>query len=109
VKKKCKQCEDPNLKGMHTCEKRRRPADPKLEEERMLVELQTRFSYMFQEPRKSERSTMIFERNRATGKSLLKPAVVVKLVVPADSWLGAQVVEQRKKQEASKGVKRAKS
>lgn len=97
------QCENPGLKGLHTCEKRRRPDSAQqiqLREGELLDELQVKHGYMLVElTHKNERTSMTYTRDKETGKSLVKPAVCIKLVVPVDSKLGLGIIEMRKAKE----------
>lgn len=73
----------------------------KRQEEKIVVDLQVKQGYMFQELPKSQRSTMMMsERNPKTKKMVIKPAVCIKLIVPADSWLGGRIVADRAKPKA---------
>lgn len=81
-----------------------------------LDELRAKHSYMLYELRhKDERVTMIYHRDHKTGTSMIEPAVCVKLVVPADSELGKEILANRKAMEkkvaqkvADREAKRAK-
>lgn len=57
-------------------------------EAKLLLQLQVEHGYMFMDmPRKSERTTTIFSRNRKTKETKLTGARVVSCAAPFDSWL----------------------
>jgi len=79
----------------------------KKRESRALSELSRDHGYMFQKLRhRAERFTTQFTRNRKTGKSLLTPAVCIKLIVPVSSDLGEQIVAMYKEGDKKKRSKK---
>lgn len=108
-KRECAQCNDPRLKGIHTCElgPKALRENERLRllamEERAMTQLQENHSYMFTElARKADRETSQFKHNRETGKTEFKNAVAIRLIVPEDSWLGQRIVDMRERKRKGK-------
>jgi hypothetical protein len=86
-----------------------KPPSKHRKEEAALRELRANHSYLLCElPRKDERTTMIASGLRARKKLSVRPAVALKLVVPADSVLGREVIAARKAKEKQTPTRRSK-
>lgn len=75
----------------------KKPTSKQRKERAALDVLRGDHSYILAEPSlKRERESMIWQRDRATGKSVVLPAVAIRLIVPADSHLGQEIIANRK-------------
>lgn len=72
----------------------------------LVTELQDKHGYLFAEMPKSDRHTMLFRRNRATGKHTLTPARKVVLVAPDTSWIANQFNEHAKRKQARRKARK---
>lgn len=81
----------------------------KKRESKILATLCRDHGYMFQKLQpKSERFTMHWSYNKRTKKSILNPAVCIKMSVPVDSNLGEKIVLLYKEDDTKKNKKRSK-